>query len=986
VKGFHDIIRKDRATLGGGVAIFVKENIVYKRLIQYEKDALEALWVQINSVEGKCLIGCVYRPPDRVDRLSSTEFWELLDEVVDDIKTTRNGYIYVLGDLNADLGSINGQRLKSFCAVQNLKYLIEEPTRVTATTATVLDQILTNAPNFVNSTDILAPVSTNDHCTVAVKLNFRIPKEHAYQRLVWQFDRADVEGFRNALRDSTLDTVIESDDINTACSTWTNMFMAIAKVYIPNRIVTVRPRDSPWYNNDLRLMKRKLNRLFRKFCNSKNNSDWLNYSELHNAYHKKLNETEKAYNEGLSNSLATSRNSKTWWRTVKHMIGRGGDRSYPALSDGNNMIVTNTDKATAFNQFFLSQSKIDSSSARLPYGPNPPVELDTITASEQEVSDIIHSLDASKSAGPDGISPKLLKLAGNAIVQSLTKLINKSLSLSKFPKCWKEANVIPLHKKGDKSDTNNYRPVSLLSCVGKVMEKIVFKNVFNYVRDRELLSPHQSGFRPGDSSIHQLSYLYHVFAQALDCKKNVKVIFCDISKAFDRCWHEGIIYKLSSLGIGGDLLLWFKDYLTERFQKVVIRGQCSELGLIEAGVPQGSVLGPLLFLIYINDLPSGIQSNMKLFADDVTLYITYDVPNVAQETLSNDLRYIEQWANNWLVNFSAPKTKSMTVTFQRNVDILPPLMFNNQPLDQIKSHKHLGLTLSDNLTWSAHIKNLVDKVSPMADVLKKLKYQIDRKSLETIYFTFIRPKLEYACHVWDNCSCRDRDLLENFQIGVARIVCGARKGTSHNIIYEELGWDTLKNRRLDIKDKQFNKITQRTAPEYLYELIPSTVGSLSQRNLRNSNNIQIMKCRTETFRKSFIPSSINRYNNVQIIDNTIQEPLNKDLYNFGIRSIALKHAQLRMGCSLLSGHLYSLHVLDSPSCQCGFNYEDSNHYLLHCPLYVQERNELLSELQAIGINNIDEKILLKGSSEVDNTCNFAIFQSVHKYIESTNRL
>ena len=161
---------------------------------------------------------------------------------------------------------------------------------------------------------------------------------------------------------------------------------------------------------------------------------------------------------------------------------------------------------------------------------------------------------------------------------------------------------MPLFKKGDPSELNNYRPVSLLSCTSNIMERIVFKNVCNYMRDNGILSSHQSGFQSGDSTVNQSAYLYHVFSQALDEKKDVRIVFCDISKAFDRVWHDGLIFKLEKIGIGGDLLNFFEHYLSNRTQSVIIDGQISNVGHIKAGVPQGSSIGPLLFSVYINDL------------------------------------------------------------------------------------------------------------------------------------------------------------------------------------------------------------------------------------------------------------------------------------------------------------------------------------------------------------------------------------------------
>ena len=203
-------------------------------------------------------------------------------------------------------------------------------------------------------------------------------------------------------------------------------------------------------------------------------------------------------------------------------------------------------------------------------------------------------------------------------------MFNLSLDWGEFPSIWKRANVTPIHKKDSKSKTDNYRPISLLSCVGKILEKIVFKYMFNYFRDNFLISLHQSGFTPGDNTINQLVYLYHTLCEALDKKKDVRIVFCDISKAFDRVWHAGLVHKLRCMGIKGKLLNWLISYLQDRYQRVVIKGQTSAWGKIKAGVPQGSVLGPLLFLVYINDLVNEVRNNIKLFADDTVLFITVD--------------------------------------------------------------------------------------------------------------------------------------------------------------------------------------------------------------------------------------------------------------------------------------------------------------------------------------------------------------------------
>ena len=216
-------------------------------------------------------------------------------------------------------------------------------------------------------------------------------------------------------------------------------------------------------------------------------------------------------------------------------------------------------------------------------------------------------------------------------------------------------------------------------------------------RDNNLITSRQSGFIPGDSTVNQLAHLYHLFSEALDKKKDIRIVFCDISKAFDRVWHKGLLYKLENIGIRGPLLQWFKNYLSNRQQRVIINGNESSWGDILAGVPQGSVLGPLLFLVYINDICTDINSEIRLFADDTTIFIFVDNPEESAVIINNDLAKMSEWAKKWLVNFSPSKTKALLISSKNDAAVHPPLVFDGTILEEISNHKHLGLTLQDDL-------------------------------------------------------------------------------------------------------------------------------------------------------------------------------------------------------------------------------------------------------------------------------------------------
>jgi len=281
---------------------------------------------------------------------------------------------------------------------------------------------------------------------------------------------------------------------------------------------------------------------------------------------------------------------------------------------------------------------------------------------------------------------------------------------------------------------------------------MLHKYMFNFYRDSDLFSPFQSGFMPKDSTVNQLTSLYHTICRALDEGKEDRAVFCDISKAFDRVWHKGLLFKLRQRGIDGRLLAWLRDYLCDRMQRVVVSDTTSDIVSITAGVYQGSTLGPLLFRVYINDIVTDIHSPIRLFADDTTLYIEVDDPQRAADSNNADLAKIQSWANSWLVTFNPLKTESLLFSRKSNPPAYPNLYFNDTHIQEVSSHKHFSVVFSNNCSWHDHIDSIKKKAWKRINLMCSFKCTLDRKSLEVFYFSFIRPILE-----------------------AARIICGATK-------------------------------------------------------------------------------------------------------------------------------------------------------------------------------------------------------------------
>jgi len=311
-----------------------------------------------------------------------------------------------------------------------------------------------------------------------------------------------------------------------------------------------------------------------------------------------------------------------------------------------NILTSEYDKANLLNKFFHSQTLLNDSNKIIPnmhLHSNKP-QLEKIVITQQEVIDTLKSLKLGKAAGPDMINNRILKELSQQLAHPLSHLFNKSIETGKVLSQWKLANVCAIFKKNDPTIASNYRPISLLSTISKVLERIIHKHVLNFFISNNCITPLQSGFIKNDSTTNQLVSIYHTFCQALDEGKEVRAIFCDISKAFDRVWHRGLIHKFKVNGLSGVLLNWFQDYLSGRSQRVVLSGTYSEVLPICSGVPQGSILGPLLFLVYINDIVEDINSTIRLFADDTSLYIIVDEPHASANILNSDLCKVSKWA------------------------------------------------------------------------------------------------------------------------------------------------------------------------------------------------------------------------------------------------------------------------------------------------------------------------------------------------------
>lgn len=590
-------MRKDRSKAGGGLLIYTKDDVTVEQRNEFENDIDETLWVQIRAKGHTFLLCNTYRP-----EWTDSDYWARLNHAIG-MASQLNENIVILGDLNSDLLIEHNNKLLYTMQVFNFKNIINKPTRVTDHSSTLLDPIIISDTMECLYSDVLKlPSNISDHDASVAFIKCPRGKSHCFKRKIWLYDKMDVNKFSNKIEGTDWHELLGNDtNVDDMCVIFTKFFLEIAKDCIPTKIITVRNNDKPWFNHTLRKEIRARDRIRGKVLKFNRDVDIQMYKKQRN----KVNNLKKIAKENFENNLdnillENSSNPKTYWKIMKMLIkSNKGSYNIPPLqnivNDQNlgDTVYEDKDKCELLNKYFSLISKLEEENVPLPDFESKTNSIITdINVEINEIVDVIRILDPNKASGPDMISHKMLKICPEKIAIPLQIMFNKSLQQCTYPSDWKLANVTAIFKKGICSLPSNYRPISLISCVGKLMERVVYKHVYNHLQMNKLIYEYQSGFLPKHSTVHQLLEIYNSILNVLENKEIICFVFCDFSKAFDKVWHRGLLHKMNSYGIKGNLLNWFKSYLLDRKQRVVIKNSESSLSNVSAGVPQGSVLGP----------------------------------------------------------------------------------------------------------------------------------------------------------------------------------------------------------------------------------------------------------------------------------------------------------------------------------------------------------------------------------------------------------
>lgn len=805
LEGYKPITDK----VGRGVSLFIRDNLDAVVLPEFENYFNPCIIRRLVLPSRESfIIGVFYRSPG-LDHESNTKLNSLLTRLCENHIREK---VLLMGDFNhPDIDWSNEMCNKTghhpdllFLEMVKNNYLYQHCTQPTHHRAlqnpNILDLILTNDESFISPILYLPPLGKSHHSTLEFSLESSLPSRED-TKIKFLIEKGDYKKMRDFINKVPWDTVVnENINVNESWAAINDVLQEAIEKYIPKIVISFNKKNKRAFNKtvprtmlDKIHLKRRAHKLYKKFPTCTN---YNSYAKARNQVKWESRRIVKAKEAKLA--IDSKSNPKRFFQYIASKTRHKENISNLTKADGS-LTETDKEKASVLNSFFCSVfTKENLENVPVFEDVKNDLNLDMVKISQSEMQKALCALNVNKSPGPDGLHPRILKELSNELSLPLTALFNKSLTSGKLPSQWKSAEVRPIFKKGNKSEAGNYRPVSLTSIVCKIFEGFIRDAILNHLNDNNLLSDHQFGFSKGRSCVTQLLVTINEWMSYLDENIPVDAIYLDLRKAFDTVPHKRLINKLKGYGIHGNLLSWIEDFLNERTQFVSVNGERSEESKVISGVPQGSVLGPILFIYYINDMPNvQDQCSLKIFADDTKAFSAVESMD-DRHKLQDCIDKLVEWSDQWLLKFNSDKCKVMHLG--KNNPYYDYYMLDSEGnqkrlLESTEAEKDLGVVVDPLLSFDKHVNDTTKKANKIAGLLVRTITNKRSDIMIPLYKSLVRPILEYGNAVWSPFLKKHVDLIEGVQRRFTKRVVG-----TDNLSYHErlrlLKLPSLEYRRL----------------------------------------------------------------------------------------------------------------------------------------------------------------------------------------------
>ena len=789
---------------GGGICMYVSNKLDFSdtnfaHLNSSNKD-LESQWVSVAQKPNKTiLLGNLYRPPQGDIQF----FFDMIENKLEDVDLQWTEVI-LMGDINIDLldkQNNAGKELLDLMKQLGLRQLIRDPTQYSQHKNSCIDLFFTNSDIIANSG--VCNVNISDHQMILLtrkKIKLHKQKCSFIGRSYRNYNK---EIFQERLTQADW-TFLQNDlTVQEQWDKWLNNIHDILNVMCPSKTFKISQIKQPWITPRLIELIKDKDKVLKNAKKHKDKPElWVEAKRFRNACTNRLRKARADY---IKDQLVThSNNQKKFWNHIQNVLPTtGNNKKIISLLDNDKNNVEPEDTADFINNFFINIGPNLAKKCNLEWeyiGPTSDGSISEISTTPDEIMNICKSININKASCVDNVASEILRDAFLAVPDKLCLLFNNCFTNAIIPTTWKCARVTPLPKSGNSQTVSNYRPISLLPLLSKLIEKIVHRRLYDYLMEFDLLDKRQGGFRPEHSIVKTCAYFTEDLYQAINNNEITIAVYIDAMKAFDTVNHQILIKKMQKIGIQGNFLGWVKNYLSDRKQCTIANDIVSDVHNITCGVPQGSVLGPLLFILYINDITNSVvNSKVSMYADDTVLYISHKKVETAITLIQSDLNGLYTWCNRNKLYINCKKTKYCLYGMRSSVkkskmrDI--QLSLNTYILERVCSYKYLGLILDEHLNYNKQIKEMNKLVSHKLYLLSKVRKYLTTAACINIFKTMVLSLIEYCDIVYAGTSATNLTKVDGLFYRGLRICLDSKNRMSRKLLCTECKVAPLEDRR-----------------------------------------------------------------------------------------------------------------------------------------------------------------------------------------------